>query len=34
MVGKPEIVVREDNGRRIEPLELLVIDCLEITSAS
>ncbi len=29
MVGKPEIVVREENGRRIEPLELLVIDCPE-----
>jgi GTP-binding protein len=29
MVGKPEIVVREDHGRRIEPLELLVIDCPE-----
>jgi GTP-binding protein len=29
MVGKPEIVVRSENGRRIEPLELLVIDCPE-----
>jgi GTP-binding protein len=29
MVGKPEIVVREENGRRVEPLELLVIDCPE-----
>ena len=29
MVGKPEIVVRTDNGRRLEPLELLVIDCPE-----
>jgi GTP-binding protein len=29
MVGKPEIVVREDNGKRIEPLELLVVDCPE-----
>jgi GTP-binding protein len=29
MVGKPEIVVREENGRRLEPLELLVIDCPE-----
>ena len=29
MVGKPEIVVREENGRRIEPLERLVIDCPE-----
>jgi GTP-binding protein len=29
MVGKPEIVVREEGGRRMEPLELLVIDCPE-----
>ena len=29
MVGKPEIVVRTVNGRRIEPLELLVVDCPE-----
>ncbi len=29
MVGKPEIVVREENGKRTEPLELLVIDCPE-----
>jgi GTP-binding protein len=29
MVGKPEIVVREENGKRIEPLELLVVDCPE-----
>ena len=29
MVGKPEIVVRTENGRRIEPLELLVVDCPE-----
>jgi len=29
MVGKPEIVVREDNGKKLEPLELLVIDCPE-----
>ncbi|MGC1200381.1 MAG: translational GTPase TypA [Candidatus Acidiferrales bacterium] len=29
MVGKPEIVVREENGKRLEPLELLVIDCPE-----
>ncbi len=29
MVGKPEIVVRTENGRRTEPLELLVIDCPE-----
>ena len=26
MVGKPEIVVRTENGRRVEPLELLVVD--------
>jgi GTP-binding protein len=29
MVGKPEIVVRTENGRRLEPLEALVIDCPE-----
>jgi GTP-binding protein len=29
MVGKPEIVVRTENGRRREPLELLVVDCPE-----
>ena len=29
MVGKPEIVVRTENGRRLEPVELLVIDCPE-----
>src|ERR1700722_5063097 len=29
MVGKPEIVVRTENGRRLEPLELLVVDCPE-----
>jgi GTP-binding protein len=29
MVGKPEIVVRNENGRRLEPLELLIIDCPE-----
>jgi GTP-binding protein len=29
MVGKPEIVVREENGRRLEPLEQLVVDCPE-----
>jgi GTP-binding protein len=29
MVGKPEIVVRTENGRRLEPLEWLVIDCPE-----
>ncbi|HWG57736.1 MAG TPA: translational GTPase TypA [Candidatus Acidoferrales bacterium] len=29
MVGKPEIVVRTEGGRRLEPLELLVVDCPE-----
>jgi GTP-binding protein len=29
MVGKPEIVVRTEAGRRLEPLELLVVDCPE-----
>jgi GTP-binding protein len=29
MVGKPEIVVRSENGRRLEPRESLVIDCPE-----
>jgi GTP-binding protein len=29
MVGKPEIVVRNENGRRTEPLELLIVDCPE-----
>ncbi len=29
MVGKPEIVVRTERGRRLEPLELLVVDCPE-----
>src|SRR5262250_1097340 len=29
MVGKPEIVVRTDNGRKMEPLERLVIDVPE-----
>ncbi len=29
MVGKPEIVIRTENGKRLEPLELLVIDCPE-----
>ncbi|HXW55719.1 MAG TPA: translational GTPase TypA [Candidatus Cybelea sp.] len=28
-VGKPEIVVREEKGRRLEPRELLVVDCPE-----
>ena len=29
LVGKPEIVVRTDNGRKLEPQELLVVDCPE-----
>jgi GTP-binding protein len=29
MVGKPEIVVRTENGKRLEPLEMLLIDCPE-----
>jgi GTP-binding protein len=29
MVGKPEIVVREENGKRLEPLEMLLVDCPE-----
>ena len=29
MVGKPEIVVRTENGRLTEPLELLIVDCPE-----
>jgi len=29
MVGKPEIVLRTENGRRLEPLELLVVDAPE-----
>jgi GTP-binding protein len=29
MVGKPEIVVREENGKKLEPLESLIIDCPE-----
>ncbi len=29
MVGRPEIVVRSEGGRRLEPRELLVIDCPE-----
>ena len=29
MVGKPEIVVKTENGKRLEPQELLVIDCPE-----
>ena len=29
MVGKPEIVVRTENGKKMEPLESLIIDCPE-----
>ena len=29
MVGKPEIVVREENGRRLEPVERATVDCPE-----
>jgi GTP-binding protein len=29
MVGKPEIVVRNENGKKLEPLEALIIDCPE-----
>src|SRR5207253_10259356 len=29
MVGKPEIVVRTENGKKLEPLERLVIDVPE-----
>ena len=29
MVGKPEIVVKEENGKKMEPLERLVVDCPE-----
>ena len=29
MVGKPEIVVKTENGRRVEPLEMLLVDCPE-----
>jgi len=29
MVGKPEIVVRTENSRRVEPLEMLLVDCPE-----
>jgi len=29
MVGKPEIVVRTENSRKFEPVELLVVDCPE-----
>jgi GTP-binding protein len=29
MVGKPEIVVRTESGKRVEPLEVLIVDCPE-----
>src|ERR1700719_2102360 len=29
MVGTPESVVHTENGKRVEPLEMLVIDCPE-----
>ncbi len=29
MVGKPEIVVHTEDGKRLEPLEMLVVDCPE-----
>src|ERR1700689_3155454 len=29
MVGKPEIVVRTEKGQRVEPLEMLIVDCPE-----
>ena len=29
MVGKPEIVVRNENGKKLEPVERLVIDIPE-----
>jgi GTP-binding protein len=29
MVGKPEIVVKTENGKRLEPLESLIVDCPE-----
>jgi len=29
MVGKPEIVVKNENGKRLEPLEILIVDCPE-----
>jgi GTP-binding protein len=29
LVGKPEIVVRQEQGRKLEPLEMLVVDCPE-----
>src|SRR5437899_9093009 len=30
MVGKPEIVVRTENGRKLEPVEQLIVDCPEM----
>src|SRR5437899_1287948 len=30
MVGKPEIVVRTENSRRLEPVEQLIVDCPEM----
>src|SRR6202162_1263469 len=29
LVGRPEIVVRTENGRKLEPREMLVVDCPE-----
>jgi len=29
MVGKPEIVIKDEGGRRMEPLEQVVVDCPE-----
>ncbi len=29
MVGKPQVVVRRENGKLLEPVELLVVDCPE-----
>ncbi|HXR97289.1 MAG TPA: translational GTPase TypA [Terriglobales bacterium] len=29
MVGKPEIVIKTENGKRMEPLEQVVVDCPE-----
>ena len=29
MVGKPQIVVRREKGKLLEPVELLVVDCPE-----
>ncbi len=27
MAGKPRVIFREENGKRLEPIELLVVDC-------